>query len=56
MLEKIRTFFGKVRGQHEEKRTIVVEGSLWRCTRCNLIFLNPVAGEQHDCGEGYRNE
>lgn len=49
MLEKIRTFFGKVRGQHQEKRTVVVEGELYRCTACNLIFLNRVAGEQHKC-------
>ena len=51
MLEKIRTFFGKVRGQHAEKCTIVVEGDLWRCTKCKMLFLNRVAGEQHDCSE-----
>lgn len=51
MLEAIRTFFGKVRGLHQEKRTIVVEGELYRCTKCKMIFLNRVAGEQHDCDE-----
>lgn len=51
MLEAIRTFIGKVRGQHEKKKTIVVEGSLWRCTKCGLIFLTYSAGEQHNCKE-----
>ena len=51
MLEKIRSFFGKTRGQGHDKRTIVVEGDLWRCTRCHLIFLNKYAGEQHTCLE-----
>jgi hypothetical protein len=51
MLEAIRTFFGRVRGQHAEKQTIVVEGQLYRCTKCKMIFLNRVAGEQHECSE-----
>jgi rubrerythrin len=51
MLEAIRTFFGRVRGQHREKETVVVEGQLWRCTKCGLIFLNRVAGEKHECSE-----
>lgn len=49
MLEAIRTFFGKVRGLHREKQTIVVEGQLWRCAQCKMLFLNKVAGEQHQC-------
>ena len=51
MLEKIRTFFGRVRGQHANKQTIVVEGELWRCTKCKMIFLNKQAGEKHECSE-----
>ena len=51
MLEAIRTFFGRVRGQHREKETVVVEGQLWRCTKCHLIFTTKTAGEQHDCRE-----
>ena len=49
MLEAIRTFFGRVRGQHTEKETVVVEGQLWRCTKCKLIFITKSAGEQHKC-------
>jgi hypothetical protein len=51
MLERIRTFFGRVMGLHEKKRTIVVEGAIWRCTKCHLIFTTKRAGEQHDCRE-----
>lgn len=51
MLEAIRTFFGRVRGQHREKETVIVEGQLWRCTKCHLIFTTKSAGEQHDCRE-----
>jgi hypothetical protein len=51
MLEAIRTFFGRVRGQHAEKQTVVVEGQLWRCTKCKLIFITKSAGEQHECSE-----
>jgi hypothetical protein len=49
MLEMIRTFFGRIVGLHENKRTVVVEGQLWRCTSCNMIFITKSAGEQHKC-------
>ena len=49
MLEAIRIFFGRVRGQHREKETVVVEGRMWRCTECKMLFLNKVVGEQHLC-------
>jgi len=51
MIEMIRTFFGRVRGQHREKKTVVVEGQLWRCTKCHLIFLTKKQGESHICIE-----
>lgn len=51
MLEKIRTFMGKVRGLRGERKTIVEQGFVWRCTKCNLVFLTRTAGEQHDCKE-----
>ena len=49
MLEAIRTFVGKLRGQHGERSTIVEQGFVWRCTRCNMIFLTRTTGEQHPC-------
>lgn len=53
MLERIRTFFGKVYGQHAHKKTIVEQGTLYRCTKCHLIFTTKQAGEQHDCRERF---
>jgi len=50
MLEAIRTFFGKLR----RRGSVVVEqGMLWRCTKCHLIFLTKLTGEQHDCQNSY---
>ncbi len=51
MIEAIRTFFGKSRGEHGERRTVVQEGLVWRCSNCYLIFLTKSAGEQHECRE-----
>lgn len=53
MLEAIRTFFGKVRGSHGERKTIVEQGLVYRCTKCHLIFTTKSAGEQHDCRERF---
>ena len=49
MLETIRTFWGKVRGLRGERKTIVEQGLVYRCTQCQLIFLTKKAGEQHQC-------
>jgi hypothetical protein len=49
MLEAIRTFWGKVRGLHGERKTIVEQGLVYRCTQCHLIFTTKSAGEQHKC-------
>jgi hypothetical protein len=51
MIEAIRTFFGKLRGERGERRTVVQEGMLYKCTKCHLIFTTRSAGEQHDCRE-----
>jgi hypothetical protein len=53
MLEAIRTFFGRSRGEHGDRRTVVQEGLVWRCTKCYLIFTTKTAGEQHDCKDNY---
>ena len=49
MIEAIRTFWGKVRGLRGERQTIVEQGRVYRCTKCQLIFLTESAGEQHQC-------
>lgn len=51
MIETIRTFVGKLRGEHGERRTIVEQGLVYRCTKCQLIFLTRTAGEKHKCME-----
>jgi len=51
MIEAIKTFFGKLRGQHGAKRTVVEEGQLYRCTKCHLIFTTKSAANEHPCVE-----
>jgi hypothetical protein len=49
MLERIRTFFGKEKGTHPNKATVVEQGSAWYCKQCRLVFLTKEAGEKHEC-------
>jgi len=51
MIEAIRTFFGKLRGERGDRKTIVEQGLVYRCTKCQLIFLTRIAGENHECNE-----
>ena len=55
MLERIRTFFGRVMGLHEKKRTVVAVGTAWACTKCRLVFLTKREGDKHECAEIYGN-
>ena len=49
MIEKIRTFFGRTKGIHQDKTTVVAQGTAWYCTECKLVFLTKQAGDQHSC-------
>jgi len=49
MLEKIKTFLGKVRVRHADKTTIVEVGAAWYCTECRLVFITRAAGKSHSC-------
>jgi hypothetical protein len=49
MIEKIRTFFGRIKGIHQDKTTVVAQGTAWYCTECRLVFVTKQAGEQHSC-------
>ena len=51
MLEAIRTFFGKLRGERGERKTVVQEGMLYRCIKCHMIFTTKTAGDSHECRE-----
>jgi len=42
MIEAIKNFFRK-------DQQIVEQGLVWRCTRCNMIFLTKSAGDEHKC-------
>jgi len=49
MLNRIRTFFGRTKGIHQNKSTIVAQGSAWYCTDCRMVFLTEHAADQHTC-------
>lgn len=49
MLKAIRTFFGREKGTHTDKVTIVEQGSAWYCTECRLVFITKAAGDTHSC-------
>ena len=51
MLEAIRTFFGKLRGERGDRKTVIEQGLVYRCTKCQLIFITKTAGENHECRE-----
>lgn len=51
MIEAIRTFFGKLRGDKGSRQTVIEQGTLWRCTKCHMIFTTKEAGEKHGCSE-----
>jgi uncharacterized C2H2 Zn-finger protein len=44
MIELIRTFWSKIRGRG---KVVVVEGLIYKCTKCHLIFLTKNEGERH---------
>jgi hypothetical protein len=49
MLKHIRTFFGRTKGIHQDKTTVVAQGTAWYCTECKLVFITKAAGDQHSC-------
>ena len=49
MLERIRTFFGNTKGIHQDKTTVVAQGTAWYCTECKLVFITKAAGDTHSC-------
>lgn len=51
MIEAIRTFFGRLRGVHSDRKVIVEEGRLWHCTKCRLLFVTKQEAEKHKCME-----
>ena len=44
MIERIRTFFGRVKGLHPYTKTVVSESTMWRCKVCGNIFKTKEEG------------
>ena len=55
MLERIRTFFGREKGTHTNKTTVVAQGAAWYCTECRLVFLTKSAGDSHSCEYSFQD-
>jgi hypothetical protein len=48
-LKEIRSFFGRLRGNHSERYTHVTESKLYECIKCKQIFQTKQQGESHEC-------
>ena len=49
MIEKIRTFDGIVRGPQGNRKLVVIEGFLYRCINCGIIWRTKDGTKAHDC-------
>jgi len=47
MIEPIRAFFGRVKGQHPNAKTVVAKSTMWRCAVCGNIFRTKEEGNIH---------
>ena len=48
LIETIRTFSTKQRGQKGDREIIVVTGQVWRCTVCGKVFESHDEAMRHD--------
>lgn len=49
MIEKIRTFDGIVRGVPRNRKLVVIEGFMYRCTNCGIIWRTKDDTKAHNC-------
>jgi hypothetical protein len=49
MIQQIRTFYGRTKGLHGDKKTIVTQGVAWLCVNCGKVFTNKRLSEIHNC-------
>lgn len=47
MIEPVRTFYGRTKGLHRERETVVVQQTWWRCTECNKYFQRKEEADRH---------
>jgi len=51
MIQQIRTFFGRQRGESGKRRTEVRMGVAWICLSCGKVFTNKALADIHKCKE-----
>lgn len=51
MIKAIKTFFGNFRGGQGDRKVVIQQGRMWRCTKCSLLFLTEEEGGKHFCTE-----
>jgi len=49
MIRKIRTFYGKKKGQHGTRETTVDMGVAWLCEKCGEVILYEHLVPKHFC-------
>jgi hypothetical protein len=49
MIRKIRTFYGKKKGQHGARETTVSMGVAWLCEKCGEVILYEHLTPKHFC-------
>jgi hypothetical protein len=49
MIQQIRTFFGRQRGESGKRRTEVKMGVDWICLLCGKVFTNKSLADIHKC-------
>jgi hypothetical protein len=49
MIRKIRTFYGRQKGQHGNKKTTVDMGVAWLCEKCGEVILYEHLTPKHFC-------
>jgi len=49
MIQQIRTFFGRQRGESGKRRTEVKMGVAWICLLCGKVFTNKSLADIHKC-------
>ena len=49
MIVKIRTFYGRQRGESGKRTTEVKMGVAWLCLKCGKVFTSKALADIHKC-------
>ena len=55
-MNRSELFMGKLRGLHGDRRTVVEQGTMWRCTSCNMIFITKSVGGTTQIAKDQKSE